>query len=350
MTLSLKDREWKDFFVGELFKIYTGTDLILSRVDKGSIPVISHSITNNGVAFFTSQIDNRKIFDCNKTISLADRGNFYAFVQKMDFYIGTRVKALEAKFKGSNLYILNFICPLINKQSTKFSYGNNATSKTGSIKILLPITSSGNPDYVFMEQYMREQEANKIVQFKLYVASGIKELKKIKPVVPLSAKEWKEYRLDALFQIEHCKCSKVSNLPQGNIPYVGATNRNNGVLKFISGEEKLITKGNCIAFICDGEGSIGYSIYKNEDFIGSTTVKVGRSKFLNKYIGLFITTIADRVQSKYNFGFKRNERHLKAEILLLPSSDDGQPDYEYMEQYMKVIEYNKLKAYLDCSN
>lgn len=57
-----------------------------------------------------------------------------------------------------------------------------------------------------------------------------------------------------------------------------------------------MTKGNCIAFICDGKGSIRYSIYKHENFIGSTTVKVGRNTNLNKYNGTFITTISDRVK------------------------------------------------------
>lgn len=95
--------------------------------------------------------------------------------------------------------------------------------------------------------------------------------------------QWGEFEIGKIFKIENCKCSNVSLLQNGIMPYVGATNRNNGVLKFVKPIEKLITKGNCIAFICDGEGSVGYSIYKEENFIGSTTVKVGRNQYLNKY-------------------------------------------------------------------
>ena len=119
----------------------------------------------------------------------------------------------------------------------------------------------------------------------------------------LSDREWQQFKLASIFKIENCKCSKVSGLQKGTIPYVGATNRNNGVMNFVKADKKLITKGNCLAFICDGEGSVGYSIYKSEDFIGSTTVKVGRNKNLNKYNATFITTIADTVRSKYNFGY-----------------------------------------------
>lgn len=161
----------------------------------------------------------------------------------------------------------------------------------------------------------------------------------------LSDREWKQFKLAKIFKIENCKCSKVSGLQKGSTPYVGATNRNNGVMRFIKTDKKLITRGNCIAFICDGEGSVGYSIYKYEDFIGSTTVKVGRNDKLNKYNATFITTIADTVRSKYNFGFKRNETHLKNEILMLPSNSKDEPDFDFMEAFMKQKEQEKFQEY-----
>ena len=161
----------------------------------------------------------------------------------------------------------------------------------------------------------------------------------------LSDREWEQFKLASIFKIENCKCSKVSGLQKGSTPYVGATNRNNGVMNFVKVDKKLITKGNCLAFICDGEGSVGYSIYKAEDFIGSTTVKVGRNEKLNKYNATFITTIADTVRSKYNFGFKRNETHLKNEILMLPANSKGEPDFEFMEAFMKQKEQEKFQEY-----
>lgn len=143
------------------------------------------------------------------------------------------------------------------------------------------------------------------------------------------------FKLGDLFQIENCKCSKASILNEGPTPYVGATNRNNGVLKFVERDTNLITKGNCIAFICDGEGSIGYSVYKEHDFIGSTTIKVGRHQRLNRNNALYITTVADTIRGKYNFGYKRNEKNLKAEILQLPVDEAGNPDWKFMEDYIK---------------
>lgn len=161
----------------------------------------------------------------------------------------------------------------------------------------------------------------------------------------LQDRDWRQFKLASVFKIENCKCSKVSGLQEGSTPYIGATNRNNGVMSFVKADKKLITKGNCIAFICDGEGSVGYSIYKSEDFIGSTTVKVGRNENLNKWNATFITTIADTVRSKYNFGFKRNETHLKNEILMLPANTKGEPDFEFMEAFMKQKQQEKFEQY-----
>lgn len=117
-------------------------------------------------------------------------------------------------------------------------------------------------------------------------------------------------------------------------------------MKFIERKQSLMTKGNCIVFICDGEGSIGLSVYKHEDFIGTTTVKVGRCPQLNRYTGMFITTVADTVRGKYNFGYKRNERNLKKETLLLPATQEGDPDWQFMESYMRNLESLQIAQYL----
>ena len=151
----------------------------------------------------------------------------------------------------------------------------------------------------------------------------------------LDSVDWGIFRLKEIFDIENCKCSKVSGLKEGNIPYVGATNQNNGTVSYLYNYPHLITKGNCLVFICDGEGSMGFSFYKEADFIGTTTVKVGRNKNLNKFNGMFISTVADTVRGKYNFGYKRNELRLKNETLTLPISSEGSPNWKFMEDYTK---------------
>lgn len=139
---------------------------------------------------------------------------------------------------------------------------------------------------------------------------------------------------------------------KNGISYLGATNLNNAVLDYVEPVPELIQKGNCIAFIRNGEGSMGYAVYKEEDFIATSDISVGYNPNLNKYNGMFITTIADRIRGKYNFGYKRSAQRLAKEILTLPATPDNQPDWEYMESYMRSLEsqqlVNVLNYYIKC--
>jgi len=158
--------------------------------------------------------------------------------------------------------------------------------------------------------------------------------------------KWEAFSVEKIFTFEQCKCSKVNILKNGRIPYVGATTKNNGVMKFVEKNEKLISKGNCIVFICDGQGSVGYSIYKKEDFIGSTTLKIGRNKNINKYSGLFLTTVLNQNKSIYDYGYKRNLKRLKKEQIFLPITKTKTPDWKFMEEFIKFQYKEQLNKYI----
>ncbi len=79
-------------------------------------------------------------------------------------------------------------------------------------------------------------------------------MKKEEVMLSLKNVKWSVFRIGELFTIENCKYSKVSSLVDGTIPYIGATTNNNKVLRFVENKQALITKGNCIVFVADGEG------------------------------------------------------------------------------------------------
>jgi hypothetical protein len=92
---------------------------------------------------------------------------------------------------------------------------------------------------------------------------------------------------------------------------------------------------------------MGYSVYNAEDFIATSDMSMGYNPHLNRYHGMFITTVADRVRGKYNFGYKRSGTRLAKEFLILPVDDYGNLDYDYLEHYMRNIENIKILQYLD---
>lgn len=152
---SIDAKKWREFTISDIFDIKTGKDLIYSTLDSGNYDVIGHGKVQLGVTAKTEFLDNYPLFDNNSTISLADRGNFYASVHPKPFYIGTRVKALISKYK-CNIKSLMFISTIINKEEFRHSYGRNSTDKLPNLIIKLPVDSQDNPDFEFMSAYIEK--------------------------------------------------------------------------------------------------------------------------------------------------------------------------------------------------
>ncbi len=170
---------WKQFRIGDLFEIFTGRDVIIGRTELGNIPLVSHQNTDNGVVKYIKKLNDRHIFDYRYTISLADRGVFYASTQFENFHIGTRVKALVFKDKNKiSKEIRLFFVSTINKLQTLFKdYLINATNKLPDLKITLPADSKDNLDFDFMESSIKAIQKEVIRSVVLYVDTKINATK-----------------------------------------------------------------------------------------------------------------------------------------------------------------------------
>ena len=164
----------------------------------------------------------------------------------------------------------------------------------------------------------------------------------------INTTNWKYFPLsgkNGLFKIEPCKCSNAGALLEDgtDIEYIGAKKNDNGFMRLVKHEELLVTKGNCIIFICDGQGSVGYTNYIDHDFIGSTTLSVGYNEKLNEKNGLFLVTVLDLERYRYSFG-RKYKTNLSKVSVKLPATKDGKPDWDYMETYMDNINYKHIKT------
>lgn len=87
--------------------------------------------------------------------------------------------------------------------------------------------------------------------------------------------------------------------------------------------------------------------YHQYEFIGSDHITAFKNEKFNKYIYLFLTTIVSRISDKYSFNREINDFRISNEKVLLPVNEDGNPDYEYMEQYVKNIMHYQYTKYLN---
>lgn len=349
----LEDVEWREFVLGEIFTIKKVYGKMIDKYDIGQLPYISTSASENGLIGFVETDEIRSI-SCGNAISIDPIGG-KCFYHKYNFvgrgYSGASINLLYNEM--INEINSKFIMTCIEQTSkTKSSYGNLFNSnRLLKGKIKLPISKNEEINWYFMEEYIKERENKKRQELKDYYKNRLLELV-ISPEV-LTDVDWGEFFLGDIFSINTKPSKGLNHLSKDDkkgIPYVGATNRNNGVLDFVEKDSKLQYDGNCIAFIRNGEGSMGYSIYKRESFIATQDISVGYNENLNEYSAKFITTVADRVRGKYTFGYKRNQARLKKEILTLPVDKEGNPNWTYMENFIKNIEQKQIKnvlKYLD---
>lgn len=166
-----------------------------------------------------------------------------------------------------------------------------------------------------------------------------------KKIVGLENKDWQEFFLKDIFpDVQRGKRLTKANQVQGVKPYVSSTASNNGVDNFIGNEKGVRCFSDCLTIA--NSGSVGASFYHPYEFVASDHVTHLKNNHFNSFIYLFIATQTARLSEKYNFNREINDKRISRDKIMLPITDKGQPDYEYMEQYMKNLEHQKRKNYL----
>ena len=371
--MNLDINNWKEFTSGRLIsdiyksKAINKDDLQIAANWKLGIRYITRTAENNGCELIAdlSFIDNSFIQEGN-AITIGDT-TATCFYQSEKFITGDHMVVVRADWLNEILAL--YMVTILNKEQYKYSYGRAFLIdriKETLVKLPIQYNEDGTvyidslkkysdlgyvPDFDMMQQYI------KTLHFK-YLTTKNKRIN----IQKLKISDWKEfyisrtYTQSGLFEIENCKCGSAGNLDDGNdINYIGAKKNNNGVMRRVVRVESLVSKGNGIMFICDGEGSVGYTNYMDEDFIGSTTTSIGYDEALNPYVALFLVTILDKEKFKYSYG-RKYRTHINEAIIKLPiqrnlkgdpiidaskkySKEGYIPDWTFMENYIKALPY-----------
>ena len=67
----------------------------------------------------------------------------------------------------------------------------------------------------------------------------------------------------------------------------------------------------------------------------------------NDNVYKFLSTILGRLKEKYSFNREINDARIKREKILLPIDTNGNPNWDYMENYIKIIEKKKIEQILE---
>lgn len=167
-------------------------------------------------------------------------------------------------------------------------------------------------------------------------------------MIRLTDREWKPFFLNDIFDISATKSGiDKKKLVQGEglSPYITRTDRNNGIDSFICEQPKnIVDEGNVITIGLDTQTIF----YQPSSFYTGQNIQVLRNKHLNRYNAIFVISPIRMLLKKFNWGGNgATLTRLKRSKLLLPVKDDGRPDWEFMEEYMKNEELSILAPALD---
>ncbi|MFI3175439.1 MAG: restriction endonuclease subunit S [Bacillota bacterium] len=191
----------------------------------------------------------------------------------------------------------------------------------------------------------------------------------------LNQSNWKIFDYDRIFIIKkgfYNKKPEVSSC--GEIPFLGAVDNNNGITEYYSLEdienasktgsmpnaliEKKLFQGSAVCVT--NNGSVGYAYYQNRSFTCSHDVNplYRLDGEFNEFTGVFIASVIMHDRYRWGYGRKwRPSRMSKSKIKLpvlqdekgyiidntLKYSDEGYiPDWHWMENYIKTLNYKPL--------
>ena len=345
-NFKLSDREWKEFRIGDLFDRFEKGNITNSTIlNDGEIPYIGATNRNNGVIRFVEKNDKtEKKGNCIVFISQGDGSAGYSiYRESIGIYAGTVICAYKREL---NMQKGLFISSSSDMSESKYSHGYPRNEKRLKRDIvMLPVLENGEPDFDFMENYIHELEQEKLSEYKAYAQKLVSELS-YQDIEPLENKEWKAFLLTDLFEnIQRGKRLTKEKQEEGQIPYISSSAQNNGVDNCISNETGVRIFENCLSLA--NSGSVGSCFYEPFKFVASDHITHLKNSKNTKYSYLFIATLLNRLSQKYNFNREINDKRISNEIIILPITSDGKPDYIYMEQYTKNLMLRKYSEYLD---
>jgi hypothetical protein len=328
--MEMNTSEWKSFKISKLFDVYTGGDKPRKEIQEGIlVNSIENQTTNNGIKEKIA-FNGKKVFEnFISIVSIGEGGK--AFYQEEKGAIFTRVKALIPKFK-LNKYIGLFLVPILNLEGVRYSYGRVLDAdRLKDTEIKLPVDKEGNPDWDFMENYSKL-----IYNKEAYI---MRDNSVINRKIELNTRNWKYFKIKVLFNVvgsKHIIKRNVEEYGYGKYPFVVTSAENNGVEGFYN---YFTEEGNVLTI---DSATVGTCFYQPLNFSASDHVEklIDRYPKMNVYIGLFLATIINLEKKRYGYGRKFSQKRIKDTEIKLPVDKEGNPDWDFMENYIKSLPYS----------
>ena len=317
---------WKEFRVGELFAQERGKEKAPKQNEPGDCPLIQE--TNNNNNGFDRMVVPTKIIKGNSiTVSINYAQN--VFYQADDFCASVNIAVLRNSHL--NRYNSQFVCSVLRNAHQKFDYTSKISKELlNKEMIMLPVDKTGQPDWAYMESYMANLETKVTKSLTLLQTAKDAEKKKV------DTREWGEFRVGELFDAERGKVKNIQPLTPGATPIIAAGAYNQGIAGMYEIDSAY---KNRITVSCNGAGC-GSTFYHPYEFnVNGDAITLIEKKCMPDRAKQFVACILNATFTrKFSYEEKCSPQKALTEVMRLPIDKTGQPDWAYMEEYMRKVE------------
>ncbi len=351
--MNLDFSTWEEFSFDEIFEIRKGFyNKKPEHLEEGYIRFLGATEKNNGVTeYYTlDEIKNSSKTGDNKNAPLSEKifppnalcitnngsvGN--AYFQEKEFTCSHDVNPLYRLDGEFNKYTALFVATVIQHDKYRWAYGRKwRPARMVKSKLKLP-SKNGKPDWQFMEDYIKSLNCKNLTT------------KNNSSKLNLNDRKWKEFVLGNLLDNIYKAKAHIKNemeifyrRDESYLPFISRTEENNGCDGYVINKDlEGIEEGNAI-IIGDTTSTV---FYQKDAFITGDHIIVCRADWINPYTALFIKTILEKERYRYNYGRAFKLELVKKANILLPVNDNNEPDWQFMEDYIKQLPYadNLLK-------
>lgn len=341
-----------------MFEIKNTLSFNTDKLVEGSdFDYITRTSLNQGILRETGFVNSENINESGCwSLGLLQMDFFY---RKKHWYAGQFVRKVIPKFQLTENIILYF-STLLNKQKSKLLpvLVRNIDTTFLSLLIQLPITSTGEIDFAFMENFINaledecicELEEERISELNAYLeVTGLKDYtltpEEDESIKDFKEMEWGEFEIGELFDFLTSKkrfdANKVNILENGNYPYIVRTSLNNGTKGYLNENEEYLNSGNTISFGQD----TATIFYQKEPYFTGDKIKIVKAKddFFNAKNALYFLTSMNKSFQVYSWGSSSfNVDILSKEKMFLPLQNNSL-NYPFMETFISAIQKLVIK-------
>ena len=256
------------------------------------------------------------------TVALGGSRLLSTYVQQQPFYTAQNVAVLCPRNKEMSTKERLFYAMCIRANAFRYSaFGREANRTLGAL-----IVPDAPPDWVATTSIPTYEGLSRPVGASVSLTDP---------------EQWVFFTLENLFTVKKGRRVTRADRKPGNTRFIGASEKNNGVTDMCDLDPMF--EAHCLTVPYNG--SVGFAFYQDQPFCASDDVQVLIPKHhVSRWTLLFVAAVLRFERTRFTYGYKWNMARMKKTLIRLPSTPTRDPDWDYMEAFVRGLPFSVALA------